>query len=90
MNKTQLVAKVAEMSGLKKADAEKALNATLETIVASLKEGEKVQLVGFGTFEAKVRPARKGHNPATGAEIEIPASKSPSFKAGASLKNSLN
>ena len=90
MNKTELIAAVAEKSDLSKKDAEKAVNALVGTIEAALKSGEKVQIVGFGAFEAKCRPARKGHNPLTGAEIDIPASKAPSFKAGKALKDALN
>lgn len=90
MNKTELIASVAEKSGLSKKDAEKAVAATFETITASLKKGEKVQLVGFGAFEVRDRPAHKGHNPMTGAEITIAASKSPAFKAGKALKDALN
>ena len=90
MNKTELIAVVAEKSNLSKKDAEKAVNAALETIQESLKASEKVSLVGFGTFEAKERAARKGHNPATGAEIEISTSKAPVFKAGKALKDALN
>ncbi len=90
MNKTELIAAVAEKSDLSKKDAEKAVNALVGTIEEALKSGEKVQIVGFGAFEAKCRPARKGHNPLTGAEIDIPASKAPSFKAGKALKDALN
>ncbi|MDO4853731.1 MAG: HU family DNA-binding protein [Clostridia bacterium] len=90
MNKTELIAAVAEKSNLSKKDAEKAVNAALTTIEEALKASEKVSLVGFGTFEAKERAARKGHNPATGAEIEISASKAPVFKAGKALKDALN
>ena len=90
MNKTELIAAVAEKSDLSKKDAEKADNALVGTIEEALKSGEKVQIVGFGAFEAKCRPARKGHNPLTGAEIDIPASKAPSFKAGKALKDALN
>lgn len=90
MNKTELIAVVAEKSELSKKDAEKAVNAVIESIVEALKADEKVSLVGFGSFEAKTRPARKGHNPATGKEIEIEASKAPSFKAGKALKDALN
>ena len=71
-------------------DAEKAVVALLSAVEESLKAGEKVSIVGFGTFEAKVRPARKGHNPQTRKEIDIPASKLPTFKAGKALKDSLN
>lgn len=90
MNKTELIAAVAEKSALSKKDAEKAVNAVVATIEETLKAGEKVQIVGFGVFEAKNRPARKGHNPLTGKEIDIPASKAPSFKAGKALKDALN
>ena len=90
MNKTELIAAVAAKSELSKKDAEKAVAAVLSTIEDTLKAGEKVSLVGFGTFEAKSRPARKGHNPLTGKEIDIPASKSPAFKAGKAFKDALN
>ena len=90
MNKTELIAAVAEKSALSKKDAEKVINAVVTTIEETLKTGEKVSIVGFGAFEAKVRPARKGHNPMTGEEIEIAASKSPAFKAGKALKEALN
>ena len=90
MNKTDLIAAVAAKSALSKKDAEQAVNAFVETIEESLKAGNKVSIVGFGTFEAKARPARKGHNPMTGAEIEIPASNAPSFKAGKAFKDALN
>ena len=90
MNKTELIAAVAEKSELSKKDAEKAVNAVVNTIVEALKADEKVSVVGFGSFEAKTRPARKGHNPLTGKEIEIEASKAASFKAGKALKEALN
>lgn len=90
MNKTELIAAVAAKSELSKKDAEKAVTAVLSTVEETLKAGDKVSLVGFGTFEAKSRPARKGHNPLTGKEINIPASKSPSFKAGKAFKDALN
>ncbi|MPM78079.1 DNA-binding protein HU [bioreactor metagenome] len=90
MNKTDLIASVAEKSALSKKDAEKAVNAFTEAVTEALKKGNKVQLVGFGVFEVKARPARKGHNPMTGAEIDIPASKAPVFKAGKALKDSVN
>ncbi|MBE5785445.1 MAG: HU family DNA-binding protein [Clostridiales bacterium] len=90
MNKTELIAAVAEKSGFSKKDAEIAINAALNTITETLKTGEKVSLVGFGTFEVRNRPAHKGHNPMTGAEIEIAASKAPAFKAGKALKEALN
>ena len=90
MNKVQLVEAVAAAGKLTKKDAEVAVKAVTDSIVAALKNGEKVQLVGFGTFEAKEHAARKGHNPATGEVIEIAASKAPSFKAGKALKDALN
>ena len=90
MNKTELVANVAEKAGLSKKDAEKALGAVIESIEEALVEGDKVQLIGFGTFEVKDRAARTGRNPQTGKEIDIPASKSPVFKAGKALKDSVN
>ena len=90
MNKTELIAEVAAKTELSKKDAEKAVTAVFESIVDALKADEKVSLVGFGAFEAKDRPARKGHNPMTGEVISIGASKAPSFKAGKSLKEILN
>ena len=90
MNKTELIVEVAAKTELSKKDAEKAVTAVFETIVEALKADEKVSLVGFGSFEAKTRPARKGHNPLTGKEIEIAASKAASFKAGKALKEALN
>ena len=90
MNKTDLIAAVAAKSELSKKDAEKAVNAVVCSIEEALKADDKVSIVGFGTFEAKNRPARKGHNPATGKEIDIPASKAPAFKAGKALKEALN
>ena len=90
MNKTDLIAAVAQKSDLSKKDAEKAVNAFIATVTESLKADEKVQLVGFGVFEMKHREARKGHNPMTGAEIDIPASNAPSFKAGKAFKDALN
>ena len=90
MNKTELIAAVAEKSALSKKDAEKAVSAVLSTITETLKAGEKVQLVGFGTFEVRERPAHKGHNPMTGEEIQIAASKAPAFKAGKAFKEALN
>ena len=90
MNKTELIAKVAELTGSAKKDAEKAVCATLDAISGALSEGDKVQLVGFGTFEVKERAARTGRNPRTKEEIEIPASKLPVFKAGKALKDSVN
>jgi len=90
MNKTELIAAVAEKSALSKKDAEKAVAATLSAITDTLKQGDKVQLVGFGVFEVRERPAHKGHNPMTGKEIEIAASKAPAFKAGKALKDAIN
>ena len=90
MNKTELVAGVAEKAGLTKKDAEKAVNALFDCVQQALAGGEKVQLIGFGTFEVKKRAARKGRNPRTGPDIEIPASSSPSFKAGKALKDAVN
>ncbi len=87
MNKTELIAAVAAKAELSKKDAEKALNATIDTITAALVEGEKVQLVGFGSFETKTREARTGRNPRTGENIEIAASRTPAFKAGKALKD---
>ena len=90
MNKTELVANVAEKAGLSKKDAEKALGAVIESIEEALVEGDKVQLIGFGTFEVKDRAARTGRNPQTGKEIKIAASRHPVFKAGKALKDAVN
>ena len=90
MNKMELVAGIAEKSNLSKKDAELALEGMIMTISEALEEGEKVQLVGFGTFDVGTRKARTGRNPRTGEEIEIPASKLPRFKAGKSLKDRVN
>ena len=90
MNKTELVANVAEKAGLSKKDAEKALGAVIESIEEALLEGDKVQLIGFGTFEVKDRAARTGRNPQTGKEIKIAASRNPVFKAGKALKDAVN
>ena len=90
MNKTELVAAIAEKAELSKKDAEKAVKALTDTVAEALKAGDKVQLVGFGTFEVRQRNARTGKNPATGEEIEIPASKVPAFKAGRGLKDAVN
>ena len=87
MNKAELVAAVAEKSGLSKKDSEKAVNAAFETISAALVKGDKVQLLGFGSFETKERNARIGRNPRTKKEIQIPASRVPTFKAGKALKD---
>ena len=90
MNKTELVANVAEKAGLTKKDAETALGAVIESIEEALVEGDKIQLIGFGTFEVKDRAARTGRNPQTGKEIEIAASRNPVFKAGKALKDAVN
>lgn len=87
MNKAELIAAVAEKTGLSKKDSEAAVTAALDVITAALKEGDKVQLVGFGSFEVKNRAARTGRNPKTKEAIEIPASKVPVFKAGKALKD---
>lgn len=90
MNKTQLVEAVAKATSLKKSEAEAALNAMTGAIADALKNGEKVQLIGFGTFEVKARAAREGRNPKTGEKIKIAASKHPTFTAGKALKDSVN
>ncbi|MBR3624624.1 MAG: HU family DNA-binding protein [Selenomonadaceae bacterium] len=90
MNKTELVAAMAQRASLTKKDTEKALNAFFESVEQALIEGDRIQLIGFGTFEVKERAARKGRNPQTGEEIDIPASKTPSFKAGKALKEAVN
>lgn len=90
MNKSELVAALAAKAEISKKDAEKALNAFVDSISDSLVKGEKVQLIGFGTFEVKNRPARTARNPRTGAEIKIAASKAPAFKAGKALKDKIN
>ncbi len=90
MNKTELIAAVAEQAELSKKDAEKAVKAFTDVIAAELKKGEKVQLVGFGTFEVSERAAREGRNPQTGKSMKIKASKNARFKAGKALKDSLN
>ena len=90
MNKAELIAKIAEESKLTKKAAETALDAFVTSVEGALKNGEKVQLVGFGTFEVRKRAARKGRNPQTKAEIKIPASKAPVFKAGKALKDLVN
>ncbi|KSU85588.1 HU family DNA-binding protein [Fictibacillus enclensis] len=89
MNKTDLVNTVAEQTQLSKKDATKAVDAVFEAIADTLKEGDKVQLIGFGNFEVRERAARKGRNPQTGQEIEIAASKVPAFKPGKALKDAL-
>ena len=89
MNKTQFIAAVAEKSELTKKDADKAVNAMIEVITDTLKAGDKVQIMGFGNFEVKARAERAGINPATKQPITIAASKSPVFKAGKALKDSI-
>ena len=90
MNKNELIAAMAEKSGLTKKDAGAALDAFASSVLDALKNGDKVQLVGFGTFEVKSRAARTGKNPRTGEAVEIPASKAPSFKPGKAFKDALN
>ncbi|EEB36391.1 MULTISPECIES: HU family DNA-binding protein [Anaerococcus] len=91
MNKSELLVNISEKSGLKKVEAERALNAFIETVTESLQKEEKVQLVGFGTFETRDRKAREGRNPRKPDEvIKIPASKAPVFKAGKTLKEAVN
>ena len=90
MNKTELVAAMAEQTNLSKKDAEAALKAFIDVVSEELKKGEKVQLVGFGTFEVSERAAREGRNPQTGETMEINASKTPKFKAGKALKDMMN
>lgn len=90
MNKSQLIDVVANKTGLKKKEAEAAVVAVIESVEEALQSGEKVQLIGFGTFEVKERAARTGRNPATGETIEIAASKYPAFSAGSALKAKLN
>ena len=87
MNKTELVAAIAANAELSKKDAEKALNAFIGAVEGALKKGEKIQLVGFGTFEVRERAARECINPQTKAKVKVPASKVPAFKAGQALKN---
>ncbi len=89
MNKTELVAKVADKAGISKKDADKAVAAVFDSIVASLKKGDKVALVGFGTFEVRKRAARNGINPLTKQPIKIAASKNPVFKAGKAFKDAV-
>ena len=90
MNKTDLINSIATKSGLSKKNSEAALNSFIDSVEESLKEGNKVVLVGFGTFEVRNRAARKGRNPQTKMEITIPASKAPVFKAGKVLKDKVN
>ncbi len=89
MNKAELIAAVAESTGLSKKDSEKAVNATFDSITSALEAGEKVSLVGFGAFDVKERAARMGRNPRTKEEVEIPASRVPQFKAGKALKDAV-
>ncbi|MBN6188592.1 HU family DNA-binding protein [Aneurinibacillus sp. BA2021] len=89
MNKTELITKVSEVAELTKKDATKAVEAVFDAITEALKDGEKVQLIGFGNFEVRERAARKGRNPQTGEEIEIAASKVPAFKPGKALKEDI-
>ena len=90
MNKTELVAAVAEQADISKKDAEKALKAFVDVVTEEMKKGEKVQLVGFGTFEVSERGAREGRNPQTGKTMKIEACKAPKFKAGKALKDAVN
>lgn len=90
MNKNDLISEVAKVSGLTKVDASKATDALFEAITTSLKKGSDLRLVGFGTFSVASRAAKTGRNPRTGAEIKIPASKQPKFKAGQTLKDAVN
>ena len=90
MNKSELIVALAEKAAISKKDAEKVLNAFVDSVSGSLAKGEKVQLIGFGTFERKDRPARVARNPRTGEEVKIAASKAPAFKAGKALKDQVN
>jgi len=90
MNKTELVAAIAEKAELSKKDSEKALKAFIDVVSEELQKGEKIQLVGFGTFEVAERAAREGRNPLTGEKMQIEASKAPKFKAGKALKDAVN
>lgn len=90
MNKQELITAISEQAGLSKTDAGKALEALTGTIADAIKKGDKVQLVGFGTFETVKKAAREGKNPATGAKIKIPACVAPKFKAGKALKDMVN
>jgi len=90
MNKADLVAKVAELAGLTKSDADTATDAVLAAITNALKGGDDVRLVGFGTFSVTARPSRQGRNPQTGKAITIPASKTPKFSVGKGLKEAVN
>jgi DNA-binding protein HU-beta len=90
MNKQDLIAKVAQKADISKTKAAEAIDATIDAIKASLKKGDEVRLVGFGTFKVSKRAASTGHNPRTGEAIKIPASKQPKFKAGKELKKAVN
>ena len=90
MNRAELVVAMAEKAEISKKDAEKALKAFTDVVAAELKKGEKIQLVGFGTFEVSERAAREGRNPQTGATMKIDACKAPKFKAGKALKDAIN
>lgn len=90
MNKNELVKAIGEKTGLTKKDSEKALNAVVETITETLSAGEKVQILGFGSFEVRNRPARTARNPRTGEEIKVAACMAPAFSAGQALKDSVN
>jgi len=90
MNKSELIDAVAASADLSKADAGRAVDATIEALTKAMKKGDKVSLVGFGTFEVRTRAARTGRNPKTGAELKIKASKTPAFKAGKALKDAVN
>lgn len=89
MNKTELIQAVTEKTDVSKKEATKIVEATFESITEALQNGEKIQLIGFGTFEVRERAARKGRNPRTKEDIEIPASKVPAFKAGKALKDAV-
>ena len=89
MNKTELIAAVAEKTGMTKKDAERVINATIDTVTASLVAGDKVQVSGFGIFEVKAREARVGRNPRTKETIQIPATRQPAFKASKALKDAV-
>ncbi len=90
MNKSELIASIAERSDISKSSANRVLDVVLDSITDALKSGDSVQLVGFGSFNVKSRAARTGRNPQTGAEIKIPAAKVPGFKAGKALKDAVN
>ena len=90
MNKTEFIAAIAEEAGLSKTDAAKAVKAFTDVVVEEMKKGEKIQLVGFGTFEVSERAAREGRNPQTGKTMKIEACKAPKFKAGKALKDAVN